>query len=381
MLGDHDRPRALDQACASVENELRAVGVQLRGRLVQDDGARLHGEHGGQGDTLPLAAAQGAQAALEEVTRAHLLQGCLDAGGHRPRRHAEVLQAERDLALHGVIDRLQLGVLEDETDAARHHPRGRGDDIEARRLGGSADAPAVKMRHEPVEDAQQRRLAAARRPGDERQACVELDGHVGERRPGGAGVRVREVGQARRRHTTTGVTSSSQTANARTSTEGAISEGYANHSAAHPRKRASTKPRRARPALAITIQSARMSGARANLVRGPEPKPRASIDSASWIEPSALVSTTGTTISAHVRGPRGRQPRSRCASLTSVNDLAIDGARFSDAAIAVPERERASGRASMTSCGASKMEKADAASRAPAIVKAPEKPNARASSV
>ena len=46
-------------------------------------------------------------------------------------------------------------------------------------------------------------------------------------------------------------------------------------------------------------------------VRGPEPKPRASIDSASWIEPSTLVRTTGTTISDQDLGPRGRHPRNR----------------------------------------------------------------------
>jgi hypothetical protein len=55
----------------------------------------------------------------------------------------------------------------------------------------------------------------------------------------------------------------------------------------------------AAPDAPMRSQSGRRSRAGLTDVRGPEPNPRASIDSASWIEPSTLVNTTGTTISDH----------------------------------------------------------------------------------
>ena len=116
-------------------------------------------------------------------------------------------------------------------------------------------------------------------------------------------------------------------------------------------------------------------------MRVAEPKPRASIDSASWIEPSALVRTTGTTTSAQDAGPRGRQPRRRCASVTSANVVPTMPTRFIDAAIAVPVRDSALGSASMTSCGWSMRENGAAAKIAAAIVIAPDSPEASASSV
>jgi hypothetical protein len=128
-------------------------------------------------------------------------------------------------------------------------------------------------------------------------------------------------------------------------------------------------------------QSDLRSGEDLSDVRGPEPKPLASIDSASWMEPSTLVSTTGTTTSAHERGPRGRHPRKRCASLTCTNEAATEGTRLSAAAIAAPVRESAAGSASITSCDASIKEKGAAATMAAPTVRPPERPAASASRV
>src|SRR6266849_4336933 len=61
------------------------------------------------------------------------------------------------------------------------------------------------------------------------------------------------------------------------------------------------------------------------------------------MEPSTLVSTTGTTTSIHERGPRGFHPRSRCASVTWTKDVATEGTRLSDAAMATPVRDRPPG--------------------------------------
>src|SRR5258708_1634752 len=138
---------------------------------------------------------------------------------------------------------------------------------------------------------------------------------------------------------------------------GAWRVGYGYQSAALAAMKAMT----AADDVATRIQSVLRICVALSEVRGPEPKPRASIDSASWIDPSTLVSTTGTTTSAQERGPLGRQPRSRCASLTWTKDEATEGTRLSEAAIAAPVRERAEGSASSTSCEARVKEKGAAA--------------------
>src|ERR1700737_4224754 len=120
-------------------------------------------------------------------------------------------------------------------------------------------------------------------------------------------------------------------------------------------------PSTAQADAATSNQSRVVSAEPLSEVRGPEPKPRASIDSASWIEPSTLVRTTGTTTSAQDRGPRGFHPRRRCASLTWTKEAATEGTRLSEAATAAPVRESAFGNASITSWEASIKEKGAAA--------------------
>ena len=97
---------------------------------------------------------------------------------------------------------------------------------------------------------------------------------------------------------------------------GDVSVGYAYHGAAHPMTWETRKTANDAAEAATNSQSEGRRRADLTAVRGPEPNPRASIDSASWIDPSTLVSTTGTTISDHDLGPLGRHPRSLWASVT-----------------------------------------------------------------
>src|ERR1700694_6211080 len=106
---------------------------------------------------------------------------------------------------------------------------------------------------------------------------------------------------------TTDVKRSRQAASGSNPIEATSSLGYGYH----PLARALTSRITAAAEAPTRIQSFVLSGAALSEVRGPEPKPLASIDSASWIEPSTLVRTTGTTTSAQDRGPRGFPPRRR----------------------------------------------------------------------
>src|SRR5207248_3430685 len=132
-----------------IEDQRRAARVELRGGLVKDDRAGLHGEHRGQRYALALTAAERAEPAVSEVVRPGLVERIVDQAGHGRGGHARVLEPERDLSLDGVVDRLELWVLEDEAHMAGEHARRRADDVEAGGLGGPRDAAAVAVRHPP----------------------------------------------------------------------------------------------------------------------------------------------------------------------------------------------------------------------------------------
>ena len=152
-------------------------------------------------------------------------EGLIDARVHLVGAHAHVLQPERDLALDGVVDGLELRVLEDKPDRTREKARGRGDDVEAGDLGRARDAAAMKVRHEAVQHAQQGGLAAARWSSDKGHPLADDKADVMQRRHRGAWIPICEVGQTRRRQTNTGANKRRQETSAGRSIRGATSEG------------------------------------------------------------------------------------------------------------------------------------------------------------
>src|SRR5205823_2116197 len=128
--------------------QLRAMWVELRCRLVEDHESRPHRQRRRERDALELAAAQGAHRAAGKVLDAHLMQSLAHSAGNFPLRNGGVLQSERDLAVDGRVNRLQLRVLEHEAGAARENAQ-----ASTRRRAGYP--PAVEVRHQAVEDAKQ----------------------------------------------------------------------------------------------------------------------------------------------------------------------------------------------------------------------------------
>ena len=108
------------------------------------------------------------------------VESFFDPGSHLARRQPDVLEAEGDLAVDDVVDGLELGVLEDEANIARKLPRVRRDDVEPNDLRGARDAAPMKMRHQAVEDTQQRGFAPSGRTGNDSQALLDLEAHVAE---------------------------------------------------------------------------------------------------------------------------------------------------------------------------------------------------------
>ena len=180
VLGDHQGERAArDRVGDAVPDAGGGVGVEHGGRLIQQQQAVGSRERSGQADALALAARQ----RPHPVILGHRQPDASDQGADaRPDRGAgnrPVLQPEGDVAADGLGDLPRARILEQERGTtAERFPVGDAD-LPGRLagLGGVQD---------PGQGAQQRRLPAAARPGQQHplagfQGEVEVLQH---RRPG-----------------------------------------------------------------------------------------------------------------------------------------------------------------------------------------------------
>ena len=112
------------------------------------------------------------------------------------RRRAEVLEPERHLVLDPVEDDLVLRVLEERRHRARELGRPLQSRVAAGHLHLAGETPAVEVRDEAGERAQERRLPRAGGPQESDDvARLELEGHCVER--GLGPVRIGEADRAR----------------------------------------------------------------------------------------------------------------------------------------------------------------------------------------
>ncbi len=164
MLRDDDRRAELQRP---VDQREHALGVELGGRLVEQEQLWPEREHRRHADPLELAAGELVGRARRECAGADRLERLADADGNRARGHAQVLEPERDLVLDPRHHHLVLGILEERGDAARELGRLHLARVAAEYLDPAVEAAAVEVGHQPRERAQQGRLARARRPQDE----------------------------------------------------------------------------------------------------------------------------------------------------------------------------------------------------------------------
>ena len=92
--------------------------VQHRGRLVEYQQPRFHGEHAGDGGALLLAAAHAGRVAVPLVLQADGVQGVGYAFAEPLVRHGEVFRPEGHIVLQYGGDDLVFGFLEHRADAA-----------------------------------------------------------------------------------------------------------------------------------------------------------------------------------------------------------------------------------------------------------------------
>ncbi len=119
VLDEEDRPIALGhQAGEGVVDLLDSARVEVRGRLVQHQQGRSHGQRAGDGEALPSAAREPVGVLAPPLPQAHAAQRRLGACEHVCHRHPQILRTECDLVEQRARDQLCIGILEDHA-----HPR------------------------------------------------------------------------------------------------------------------------------------------------------------------------------------------------------------------------------------------------------------------
>ncbi len=181
LLGDDDARVAAER---ELEERLRPRGVELRGRLVEQQQLRLERERRGEADALQLAAGDLGHAprrrspAMPTAASARCTRGQDRLG-----RGADVLEPERDLGGDAPEDDLVLRILEDRRDRSGELGRPRAARVAAGDLDAALEAAAVEPRHEPGERAHERRLAGAGRAEQQHDlAALDLERDVAQRR-------------------------------------------------------------------------------------------------------------------------------------------------------------------------------------------------------
>ncbi len=198
-VGDGERPlgallREDDGGAGALDlcEEARGgVGIELRRRLVEQHEPRPHRQGGGQADPLELPARELVRPPSGQMGGAERVERGVHARPDLLRRRTEVLEPEGDVVAHERHEDLVLGILEDGRDRSREVGRARRARVAAADLDPTREPPAVEVRHEPGERADERRLPRARR-AEQRDdlARLERHGHVGQ--GGRSDVRIRE---------------------------------------------------------------------------------------------------------------------------------------------------------------------------------------------
>ena len=156
MGGLHDGDPALRETVEDAGDVAARPPVEHRGRLVEQQRARLHRERPRERDALPLPARQAVRVGAGQLAHPDGAQGALDELRHPRSGNRPVLRAERDVVGDGARHHLVIGPLEDEGD-----PVARAGGAHPPRIHlGSHDLQRPRFeRDHRVQGHQQRRLA------------------------------------------------------------------------------------------------------------------------------------------------------------------------------------------------------------------------------
>ena len=171
LLREEDRRAEL---AGEVEELFGALRIELRGRLVEQEQRGLEGEHRGEAHSLELPGGQRLGSALGQPLAPNLGERGVHARPDLTRRRADVLEAEGDLVRDRPEDDLVLGILEERRNLACEVGRAEPPGVPAGDHDAALESPAVEVRNEPCERAEERRLAGTGR-AEQRDDLAGLD--------------------------------------------------------------------------------------------------------------------------------------------------------------------------------------------------------------
>ena len=163
LVGDDQHRHAVRRESAHDDQHLAPeLGVERRGRFVEQHHLRRHGERAGDGDALLLAAGQARRHDVALLGEADLVEKLLGHGHRRIAAHAAHAQRRLDDVLQHRHVRPQIEVLKDHADVRPHRTGGlanRGVGYGCADRHAVHDHPAFRGHLQQRQAAQQRRLA------------------------------------------------------------------------------------------------------------------------------------------------------------------------------------------------------------------------------
>ncbi len=190
VLGhQHGGAEVVHQPLEDGQHLLGRARVERRGRLVQDQDARVHGEHRADRDALLLPAGEGAQRAVAQVGEAEQVEGLLHPAAHDVAGQSQRLHAVGEFVLHRVGDEVCQRVLPHGADQVGEFARPVLAGVPAADGDPAVQHPAGEVRHQAADRPQQGGLAGARRPHQQAEFTLG-DGEVDPAQRGRGGLLV-----------------------------------------------------------------------------------------------------------------------------------------------------------------------------------------------
>ena len=124
----HDSHAAIVKCAARFHKTLASARIEHRGGLIQNENARLHGEHAGKRHALLLTTRKRMGLVALKAHQAHALQRLAYALRNLRRWHAKVFGTERNVIFDKRCHQLIIGILE-------YHARGRTNVIDQLEVG------------------------------------------------------------------------------------------------------------------------------------------------------------------------------------------------------------------------------------------------------
>ena len=149
------------QARQQAEDARFARGVEIRGRLIEDEDLGAHRQQRGDGDSLLLAAGEHVRGTVAVARQPYNVQRPPHPRLNLVGRHAQVLRPECDLVLHPHLRKLHLRVLEDQAGRASQVGHGVLLGVLPEHRHVAAEDAAGGVRNQAVQRHAQRRLPRA----------------------------------------------------------------------------------------------------------------------------------------------------------------------------------------------------------------------------